>query len=260
MRPSTTFNDPGYCIEYGKRVSNYDTDSPFGTVSFHQALQYSINSVFCEVGKQLGAREILEFGRRFGMYPSPGLELPGGEQRPSGLYEKGRLFFPKQDFDADPGRLAFGQERLGITPLQMAMIASAIANGGVLMQPYLVELVRAPGGKVVLRHEPKEVGTVMKPTTAQRADRDDGRRRLGRNGDGRPDLRGRGGREDRHRRDRRRGPQHDVVRRVRPREGAQIAVAVALENQSRHRRLDGCPDRARDPDNRSEPRRALPNL
>ena len=35
------------------------------------------------------------------------------EQRPSGLYERGKLFFPKQDFQVDPGRLAFGQERLG---------------------------------------------------------------------------------------------------------------------------------------------------
>lgn len=166
VRPETTFTDPGYCMEYGKPVYNYDTDSPFGRVSFHQALQYSINSVFCNVGKELGGRAILEYGRRFGMYAEPGLELPSGEQRPSGLYDRGRPFFPKQDSDVDPGRLAFGQERLAITPLQMAMVASAIANGGVLMQPYLVELVRAPGGKVVLRHEPKEVGRVMKPSTA----------------------------------------------------------------------------------------------
>jgi peptidoglycan glycosyltransferase len=135
-------------------------------VNFHQALQYSINSVFCEVGKRLGGRAILEYGRRFGMYADPGLETPSDEQRPSGLYERGRLFFPKQDFQVDPGRLAFGQERLAITPLQMAMVAAAIANGGVLMQPYLVELIRAPGGKVVLRHEPNEVGRVMKESTA----------------------------------------------------------------------------------------------
>lgn len=166
VTPGTTFDDPGYCIEYGKPVYNYDTDSPFGRVTFHQALQYSINSVFCNVGKELGGRAILEYGRRFGMYAEPGLETPGGEQRPSGLYDRGRLFFPKQDSDVDPGRLAFGQERLGITPLQMAMVASAIANGGVLMQPYVVELIRAPGGKVVRRREPKEVGRVMKPSTA----------------------------------------------------------------------------------------------
>ena len=72
----TTFTDPGYCIEYGKPVYNYDTDSPFGRVSFFQALQYSINSVFCEVGKRLGAIAILDYGRRFGMYANPGLELP----------------------------------------------------------------------------------------------------------------------------------------------------------------------------------------
>lgn len=166
VTPTTSFSDPGYCIEYGKRVYNYDTDSPFGTVTFHQALQHSINSVFCNVGKELGGRAILEYGRRFGMYAGLGLETPGDEQRPSGLYDKGRLFFPKQDSDVDPGRLAFGQERLGITPLQMAMVASAIANEGVLMQPYLVELIRAPGGKVVLRREPKEVARVMKPSTA----------------------------------------------------------------------------------------------
>jgi peptidoglycan glycosyltransferase len=167
VTPGTSFTDPGYCIEYGKPVYNYDTDSPFGRVSFHQALQYSINSVFCEVGKQLGGLAILDYGRRFGMYADPGLELPGDEQRPSGLYERGKLFFPKQDFQVDPGRLAFGQERLGITPVQMAMVVSAIANDGVLMQPYLVRLIRSPGGKVVVRHEPKEVGRVMKTQTAQ---------------------------------------------------------------------------------------------
>ena len=87
------------------------------------------------------------------MYADPGLETPRDEQRPSGLYERGKLFFPKQDFQVDPGRLAFGQERLGITPLQMAMVASAIANDGVLMQPYLVSGSARPGGKVVVQHE-----------------------------------------------------------------------------------------------------------
>jgi penicillin-binding protein A len=167
VKPDTTFNDPGYCTEYGKPVYNYDTNSPFGTVTFHQALQYSINSVFCNVGKQLGATAILDYGRRFGMYADPGLETPSDEQRPSGLYQRGKLFFPKQDFQVDPGRLAFGQERLGITPLQMAMVAGAIANDGLLMQPYVVQLIRGPGGKVVLRREPKEVGRVMKESTAE---------------------------------------------------------------------------------------------
>jgi peptidoglycan glycosyltransferase len=76
------------------------------------------------------------------------------------------LFSPKHDYEVDPGRLAFGQERLGVTPLQMAMVTATIANGGVLMQPYVVELIETPGGKVLVRKEPKEVGRVMKRSTA----------------------------------------------------------------------------------------------
>jgi penicillin-binding protein A len=169
VRPETTFVDRGYCTEYGKPVYNFaDQSGPerFGTVTFAQALQHSINAVFCEVGKSLGALKILDYGRRFGMYSDSGLELPRDEQRPSGLYQRGKLFFPKHDFEVDPGRLAFGQERLGVTPLQMAMVAATIANGGVLMQPYVVELIRAPSGKVLVHHEPKEVGRVLKRSTA----------------------------------------------------------------------------------------------
>ena len=169
VRPDTTFVDRGYCIEYGKPVYNFaDQSGPerFGTVTFAQALQHSINAVFCEVGKSLGGLKILDYGRRFGMYSESGLETPRDEQRLSGLYRRGRLFSPKHDYEVDPGRLAFGQERLGVTPLQMAMVTATIANGGVLMRPYVVELIETPGGKVLVRHEPKEVGRVMKRSTA----------------------------------------------------------------------------------------------
>jgi membrane peptidoglycan carboxypeptidase len=46
-------------MEYGKRVNNYDTTSPFGSVTLFQAIQYSINSVFCEIGKELGPEPIV---------------------------------------------------------------------------------------------------------------------------------------------------------------------------------------------------------
>ena len=42
---------------------------------------------------------------------------------PAASTSTGRLFFPKHNYQVDPGRLAFGQERLGVTPLQMAMVA-----------------------------------------------------------------------------------------------------------------------------------------
>jgi penicillin-binding protein A len=160
------FTDPGYCVEYGRRVSNYDTSSPFGNVNFLQALQYSINSVFCNVGKDLGAIRILEQARRFGFYSKPPLETPVNERTASGLYKEGQLFIPKDDFAADPGRLAFGQERLLVTPFQMAMVVAAVANDGLVMRPYVVERIVSPGGKTIARTRPDRLGRAIKKSTA----------------------------------------------------------------------------------------------
>jgi peptidoglycan glycosyltransferase len=165
--PASTFVDPGYCIEYGQRVNNYDTSSPFGTVSFSQALINSINSSFCEMGKELGPGVILEYARRFGFYEDPPIDLPAEERAPSGLYDSGRLLRESQERRADPGRLAFGQERMLITPLQMAMVAATVANGGVVMEPYLTDRVKAPDGSVLTRVKPDELRRAIKSDTAR---------------------------------------------------------------------------------------------
>ena len=171
FKPDSTFYDPGYCEEYGKRVSNAgNPESPetFGNVTLAQGLQHSINSVFCNIGKRIGAGKILDYGERFGLYASPDIELPADAQSPSGLYRKHKLFKPKHpEYQVDPGRLAFGQERLLVTPLQMAMVAATVANGGVLMQPHLIDEVTAPGGSIVRRLRPHKVRRVISPTTAQ---------------------------------------------------------------------------------------------
>jgi peptidoglycan glycosyltransferase len=164
---SSTFDDPGYCIEYGKRVQNYDTSRPFGRVTFLQGLQYSINSVFCNVGKQLGADRIVEHMKRFGFYSRPPLETPVNERSASGLYEKGKLFTPEDPNDADPGRLAFGQERLLVTPLQMAIVTATVANGGVVMRPTVVERIVDRKGKTLTRTKPDELGRAIKESTAR---------------------------------------------------------------------------------------------
>jgi penicillin-binding protein A len=169
--PDSTFEDPGYCIEYGKKVSNAASpDGPvetFGTVTFAEGLQHSINSVFCNIGKAIGAGMILNYMKRFGFYADPPLETPNDEKSPSGLYNGGRLFFPSHpSTQVDPGRMAFGQERLAVTPLQMAMVASTVANGGVAMEPSVLNRVVDSKGKTIVRVAPKKLGRVMSPTTA----------------------------------------------------------------------------------------------
>jgi peptidoglycan glycosyltransferase len=167
---NSTFNDPGFCTEYGKPVYNFaDQNGPerFGTVNFLQALEHSINAVFCNIGKAIGARSILNAAKRFGFYKPPPLETPGNERSASGLYSHGRLFDPKNpQFAVDPGRLAFGQERMLVTPLQMAMVAAAVGNHGVIMRPHLVDRVTAPGGSVLTRTKPHKYKRAMKTSTA----------------------------------------------------------------------------------------------
>ena len=165
--PDSSFVDPGYCEVYGKRVNNYDTTSPFGRLDLASALKYSVNSVFCNIGKELGAKVLVEYSKRFGFYSLPPLETPANERAASGLYKGTKLFDPQEDTDVDPGRFAFGQERLLVTPLQMAMVAATIANNGVVMEPYVVERIVAPDGSVVVRTRPQELGRAVKPETAQ---------------------------------------------------------------------------------------------
>jgi peptidoglycan glycosyltransferase len=168
--PNSQFYDPGYCIEYGKKVSNAgDPEAPeqFGHVNLFLALVHSINAVYCEIGKKLGAARVLDKAKQFGFYSTPPLEVPAEARSPSGLYNRTKLFDPRHpDAQVDPGRLAFGQERLLATPLQMAMVASAVANDGILMRPHVVKEIRGPGGNLVARTRPKQLGRVMKPQTA----------------------------------------------------------------------------------------------
>jgi peptidoglycan glycosyltransferase len=168
--PDSRFDDPGYCTEYGKQVRNAgnpEAPEAFGNVSLFQGLENSINSVFCNVGKAIGAGSILSYAKRFGFYSLPPLETPENERLASGLYDHGRLFDPKHpETQVDPGRLAFGQERLQVTPLQMAMVAATVANHGVLMRPHLVQRVVAPGGKTIVRAKPHKLARVMSPQVA----------------------------------------------------------------------------------------------
>jgi penicillin-binding protein A len=168
--PNSQFYDPGYCTEYGKQVRNAgnpEAPESFGNVTLFSGLEHSINSVFCNVGKALGAGPILDYMKRYGFYKLPPIELPQNELLASGLYNGSRLFWPKHpEFQVDPGRLAFGQERLRVTPLQMAMVAATVANHGVEVRPYLVQRVVSPAGKTIVTAHPHPIARVMKPEVA----------------------------------------------------------------------------------------------
>jgi penicillin-binding protein A len=171
FKPDSSFFDPGYCTEYGQPVSNAGNPDQggrevFGRLNFVTAFQHSVNSVFCNIGKQIGAATILSYAKRFGFYKTPPLETPADERAPSGMYTASH-HLDDNPAKADPGRLAFGQWTMQVTPLQMAMVAATVANGGVVPKPYVVQKIVTHDGSTVRKTRPSNLGRAIKPQTAQ---------------------------------------------------------------------------------------------
>src|SRR5215211_10125 len=136
----------------------------FGDIDMTTALTHSVNVYFAQVGEQLGADTMFEYMHRFGFDQDPELDYPDSQMAPSGVYESGKLLGPNEPIDI--GRVAIGQERLLVTPLQMAEVAATVANGGVLMRPSFLQEVTDPDGRVTEKLDPHEQSTVISTQTA----------------------------------------------------------------------------------------------
>jgi peptidoglycan glycosyltransferase len=168
--PTSTFDDKGFFTEYGQQIRNASGEV-FGPVDLTKALTNSINSVFATIGYHLcGGRSrcpvLINQMLKYGFYSRPPIDLPTDEVLPSGLFNPrtGRLARPTDPID--PARTAIGQYTLRATPLQNAMVAAAIGNGGVIMQPTLVDAIRTPGGHTIATTRPDALGSAVSPQTA----------------------------------------------------------------------------------------------
>jgi peptidoglycan glycosyltransferase len=103
--------------------------------------------------------------RRFGFDSKPQLDYPATEMSSSGEYSHGRIVAPTSS-RVDVGRMGIGQDKLGVTPLQMAEVAATVANRGRLMRPHMTSRIVDPDGRTVQRISPHVQSVVMKPSTA----------------------------------------------------------------------------------------------
>jgi peptidoglycan glycosyltransferase len=108
----------------------------FGDIPLTDALTNSVNTVWAEVGEELGTDTMYKYMDRFGFNEEPPLDYPEFQLATSGEFADGKLLDAGSD-QIDVGRMAIGQDKLNVTPLQMAMIVSAVANDGELMEPRL---------------------------------------------------------------------------------------------------------------------------
>jgi peptidoglycan glycosyltransferase len=149
----------------GKPLHN-DNDTNWGPITLTKALQQSVNTVWAQVAVSVGKATMARYMRRFGFDARPQLDYPAGQMSASGEYTThGNLLTPTSD-QVDVGRMGIGEDKLEVTPLQMAEVAATVANGGTLMRPYLVSRVVDSDGRTVKHVGPHVQSQVMKASTA----------------------------------------------------------------------------------------------
>jgi peptidoglycan glycosyltransferase len=160
--PSSTLSGRSPQVIDGVPLSNSGGEQ-FGTIDMTTALTNSVNTWWAQVGEKLGKDTMFKYMDRYGFDQKPRLDYPNFQLATSGVYSGNRLLGPNDAIDI--GRVAIGQERLRVTPLQMAEVAATVANKGELIEPRLWSKVIDPDGRET-NLSPARQSRVMSEQTA----------------------------------------------------------------------------------------------
>ena len=165
--PDSTVDGKSPVTISGTPLSNF-SNSQYGPITLTTALTNSVNTVWAQVAEQLGNETMADYMKRFGFGVDPPLDYPDEQMRPSGVFDTKRNRIISADSSSvDIGRVGIGQERLLVTPLQMATVAATIANGGVRMDPHLTNRIVDEDGRTVERIAPKQAERVIDAESAR---------------------------------------------------------------------------------------------
>ncbi|MGE4425603.1 MAG: peptidoglycan D,D-transpeptidase FtsI family protein [Solirubrobacteraceae bacterium] len=159
MTADSTVDGSNGQVFSGTPMNNYG-GAQYGQVTLRTALTNSVNTAFGNVAELVGKPTMQRYMERFGFNEKPPLDYPDDQLRASGSYRNGRLI-PATSRFVDVARLGIGQDKLQVTPLQMAMVSAAVANRGRLMKPHLVDRIVDADGRVQRRVEAEEQERVM---------------------------------------------------------------------------------------------------
>ena len=157
-------NDTFYCsgsMRIGRRTINCSLHAPFlnghGSCRVAKILRYSCNMGAAGMGLRLGKEKLFKYEQAFGFYEKPGTGMPG---ETSGWQARW------QDWaDVRLVNIAFGQG-IAVSPLQLTKAYCAVANGGLLMRPYIVKEIRLPDGTSDETFGPRVARRVVSEETA----------------------------------------------------------------------------------------------
>ena len=125
-----------------------------GHTDIHKAIRESCDVFFYKTGLKLGVERLAKWARAFGLGRPTGISLPHEAPGlvPDSAWKKKRFKEPWQE--GETLSLAIGQSFTLVTPLQLARMTAAVANGGRLLTPTLIKAVTPPGGDPVPEPEP----------------------------------------------------------------------------------------------------------
>lgn len=129
---------------------------PCKNATMRVALQWSCNTVFGKIGVDVGKDKMLEEAKKFGFNSEQFIPVRSSASN-----------FPEKMDRPQTALSSIGQFETATTPLQMAMVASAIANDGKLMKPYMVDKLQAPNLDVLEQTEPEEMSQPLTSKNAQ---------------------------------------------------------------------------------------------
>lgn len=138
-------------------LENYNgsTCGPGPTASLYDAFRKSCNTAFVELGIKVGAPALEDTAAAFGIGPHRGIPIPVAESTVGDIPDNAAL-----------GQSSIGQRDVSLTPLDNAVIAATIANGGVRMEPYLVDRIQGPDLSEIDSTEPVSVGQTVSAEVA----------------------------------------------------------------------------------------------
>ena len=155
VNPNSKFN----CENGRRRIGSavIRDIKPRGTLTVAEIVKYSSNIGASKIGELLGRDKYYKYLNKFGFGKKTGIGLPGES---SGLLAAPRKWGP-----IELATISFGQG-ISVTSLQLVTALSAIANGGYLMKPYVIEKIVGPDGNVIEQNSPEVVTRVISYDTS----------------------------------------------------------------------------------------------
>ncbi len=155
--------DTSYTCTGGIQVQQYFMHCHYhaghGTQNLTQGLENSCNPFFITIGQKLGVHNYFKYFDAFGFTQKTGIDLPG---------EAASQYYKEDQYGiVELSSASFGQTN-SLTPIQVACGLSAIANGGVLLKPYIVSEIKDANGNTVKKTQKKEIKRVISEETSEK--------------------------------------------------------------------------------------------